>query len=102
MKQCYFCQREVELVAGPYMCSFCWSLEVKVYMGFDKEDPVYAHLCVGKYCVILHLTKNETVIFHNKNDHKDSDGFGHILTLPGFPINPQNVMTKLPLYLLLS
>jgi hypothetical protein len=109
---CYFCQEKVYLQAShfQYACHFCqnkYQLSRVLTTSQHKDDEVvqYAHIFHDTpqkiYHVRLHIFENYTNIAIIKPDNSNYVT-PCALQLPGYPLTPANVKTKVTLYLLFS
>jgi hypothetical protein len=111
---CYFCQRRTH----QEICSFCSSKDgiqevVTCYAGSPSAHH-YAHIYVGDKAIetvdhydyhirlniiclsswIYDIHPNTTTI-HNKSYYNQTATHNLVITLPGYPLNPDNVIKKL-------
>lgn len=107
--KCYFCQAIIPdtITIEENTCDFYYTKcpcvqkpieNIYLYASLHKVHFVNITMAYGDYNLIitLYLDKQYTTI-RNSNSMKNK-----IIRLPGFPLNPQNIEKKLPLYLLFS
>lgn len=89
--QCYFCQKEIFHTEDKinYYCYACCKGDIEtIYTSYVANELVRAHIYFNNFHIRMNIRENNTDIFSR-------DELNFIIKLPGFPINLNNLSSRL-------